>query len=92
MSENSNQKEIIISKKDIKFVTVNMLNLQLLHIDVSNNKIIYLPDEICLLSKLVTLKVEHNNLKFLPDDIGNLKHLKVLSAKSNDLRRLPVSL
>jgi len=47
MDLKSTQTEMKIVAKDIKFVTVNMLNPNLRLINLSDNKILYLPDEIC---------------------------------------------
>lgn len=47
MDKKSNLTELVISKKDIKFVTVNMLNMNLKIINLQSNKIKLLPDEIC---------------------------------------------
>ena len=92
MDKKSTQTELKIVKKDIKFITVNMLNMNLKQIDFSLNKILYLPDDICELRLLETLRLEKNNLKQLPSDIGNLRSLKELTASHNDLRSLPDSL
>ena len=89
MDKKSTQIELKIVRTDIKFITVNMLNMNLRQIDFSMNKILYLPDEICELRLLEMLKVDKNNLKQLPSDIGNLRSLKELSASHNDLRSLP---
>ena len=43
--------------KDLKFVTVNMLNPNLRIINLSDNKIQSLPDEICDLTQLIELYV-----------------------------------
>ena len=44
-----------ITAKDIKFVTINMLNPNLRIVNLSDNKIQYLPDEICDLIQLIEL-------------------------------------
>ena len=50
-------------RKDIKFITVNMLNMNLKEINFSQNKILYLPDEMCELRYLEKLELDKNNLK-----------------------------
>ena len=92
MDQKSTQTELLITGKDIKFVTVNMLNMTLKLINFSENKILYLPDEICDLSNLAELRLERNNLQQLPDELGKMRNLKQLNASHNDLRSLPESL
>ena len=62
MDLKSTQTELIIKQKDFKFITVNMLNMNLRLINLSENKIMYLPDEICELNQLIEMRVEKNNL------------------------------
>ena len=52
-----------IVAKDIKFVTVNMLNPNLRVINLSDNKILNLPDEISELMQLLELSIQKNNIK-----------------------------
>ena len=63
MDKKSTQTELKITKKDIKFITVNMLNMNLKEINFSQNKILYLPDEMCELRYLEKLELDKNNLK-----------------------------
>lgn len=63
MDKKSTQTELKITKKDIKFITVNMLNMNLKEINFSQNKILYLPDEMCELRNLEKLEIDKNNLK-----------------------------
>jgi len=72
MDRKSQQTELKIIGKDIKFVTVNMLNMNLRRINLSENKILYLPEEIGDLKDLEELKIDNNNLKKLPDTLGKL--------------------
>jgi Leucine-rich repeat (LRR) protein len=80
MDKKSNLTELIISKKDIKFVTVNMLNMNLKIIKLSSNKISFLPDEICEIKNLQELYVDKNCISKLPSDIGKIRNLKILNA------------
>lgn len=70
MSQTSTQKELLVTKKDIKFVTVNMLNMNLTTVNLSFNKILYIPDEVCSLHSLASLRIDHNNIKHLPENLG----------------------
>lgn len=85
MDQKSTQTHLVIAKKDLKFITVNMLNMKLQTVDFSDNKLVTLPDEICELSQLKQLKLDRNVLQRLPDNIGSLHNLQVLSVSRNDL-------
>jgi len=60
MDNKSTKPDFTIVGKDIKFITVNMLNVNLTRINIKNNKILYLPDEICELSNLKELDASGN--------------------------------
>ena len=92
MDSKSTQTELNIIRKDIKFITVNMLNMNLRVLNLSDNKIIYLPDEICDLNQLTTITVDKNNLKEIPHEIGQLYQLKIVNFSYNDIRIVPESL
>ena len=62
MDQRSTQTKLVIAKKDIKYLTVNMLNMHLVEIDLSGNKISSLPDELCTLANLETLDLGSNQL------------------------------
>jgi Leucine-rich repeat (LRR) protein len=66
MDKKSTQTELIISNKDIKFVTVNMLNMNLRSVNLSGNKIQSLPNEICDLVHLEDLSIFKNHVNKLP--------------------------
>lgn len=89
MSTTSTQIELLIMKKDLKYITANMLNLNLQTVNVSYNKLMHLPEEICELPHLHTLRLEHNCIGTLPESIGRLKNLQILNARYNELRYLP---
>lgn len=91
MSKPSMQKELKVKKKGIKYLTVNMLNMNLQHLDLTFNNIEHLPDELCQLSHLYSLHLDHNNIRHLPHDLGLLTRLRYLSVCYNDLRALPDS-
>jgi len=60
-------------------------------LNLSENKIILLPNYFCNLRQLVTLNVSKNQLKLLPPSLGKLASLKHLHASGNNLRVLPGS-
>lgn len=60
--------------------------------DISRNRIDWLPDEFCLLQKLEVLIMDNNGLSILPENFGNLVALKELIANSNHLSNLPASM
>jgi len=60
-------------------------------LNVTENKIVLLPNYSCYLRQLVTLDVSKNQLKLLPPSLGKLVNLKHLHASGNNLRVLPGS-
>jgi len=58
MNNNSNEIVLDVKGKDLKYLTINMLNTNLIHVNISKNKISKLPEEICKLQRLETLNVE----------------------------------
>ncbi|KHC71979.1 adenylate cyclase [Candida albicans SC5314] len=62
-------------------------NIEKLVLD--KNHLVSLPNELCQLSKLVSLSVHANNLQSLPANIGDLRFLKYLDLHSNNLKSLP---
>merc|ERR1712059_30869 len=60
-------------------------------LNLSENKIILLPNYFCNLRQLVTLNVSKNQLNLLPPSLGKLASLKHLHASGNNLRVLPGS-
>lgn len=61
--------------------------LQLL--DLSQNRLQYLPAQFCQLRELVNLKLDDNELACLPFHIGRLTKLRYLSAAHNQFAVLP---
>ena len=47
MNNKSNEIQLNVSGKDLKYLTVNMLNVNLMYINLSKNKISKLPEELC---------------------------------------------
>jgi len=58
MNNNSNEIVLDVKGKDLKYLTINMLNTNLIHVNISKNKISKLPEEICQLQRLETLNIE----------------------------------
>jgi Leucine-rich repeat (LRR) protein len=66
MSQNALLFDLSLASKDLKYITVNMLSMNLKLIDLQGNKIEQLPEEISDLIFLEKLKVDSNQLKSLP--------------------------
>ena len=47
MSNNSTEIVLDVKGKDLKYLTINMLNMNLVHVNIAKNKITKLPEEIC---------------------------------------------
>lgn len=62
MDKKSQLTELKIEKRDLKFVTINMFNVNLKIINLCHNKIKSLPEEISEIYNLQELRVSHNNL------------------------------
>ena len=60
-------------------------------LNLSENKIVLLPNYICNLTQLVTLDLNKNQLKLLPPSMGKFTNLKHLQASENNLKILPGS-
>ena len=56
------------------------------------NKLIKLPEEMCLLPKLCMVDLSYNELQSLPRSLGNLHSLERLNVSHNSLTAIPVSL
>lgn len=69
----------------MKFLTVNMLNLNLREINLHKNQIKELPPEICKLRDLQILHIDHNLLESLPPKIGQLHYLEELILNDNHI-------
>lgn len=91
-----NQKETLILALDYNLLEritpgiSRMINL--VEIDISNNKLIKLSHEICNLPNLILLNVSNNKLNTLPCNIGNLKNLEKLDISYNYIKKLPQSI
>lgn len=59
------------------------------HLDLSKNKISYLPESICELRNLQVLNLSYNNFVTIPDSWKVMYHLKVFNLSNNQLREGP---
>lgn len=64
-------------------------NLKLLN--VSHNRLKFLPEQLVKLHSLISLHVDNNELKMFPSGIGNLKNLRIVTASNNRISSLPGS-
>ncbi|EHY65787.1 hypothetical protein NERG_01394 [Nematocida ausubeli] len=58
---------------------------ELIHLNVSNNKITALPDTISSLAKLVTLNASGNQLTYLPNNLPDLISLRTIDLSHNKI-------
>ncbi|XP_023932880.1 leucine-rich repeat protein 1 [Lingula anatina] len=65
------------------------LRNSLTFLNISKNKLKFLPPSFCALSSLVTLNMNENQLQCLPARFGHLLKLRFLSAAKNSLKTLP---
>ncbi|XP_053701549.1 leucine-rich repeat protein 1 [Synchiropus splendidus] len=68
---------------------LSTLQQTLQRLDLSQNRLRYLPAQFCQLRELVDFKVDDNQLLCLPFHIGRLSKLRFLSAAHNQLSVLP---
>lgn len=69
--------------------TLASLQESLEHLQLEENRIVELPVEVGVLSRLCTLSCNRNRLASLPRELGFLKHLEYLFLADNDLTQLP---
>jgi Leucine-rich repeat (LRR) protein len=67
---------------------LKMLNL----LDLSENKISYIPAEIGLLSNLIKLRLSENDIDSIPKEIGGLSKLKYLYFDQNNIQNIPIKI
>ena len=67
------------------------LSLSLRTLDLSHNKLRYLPQNVWTLKQLWSLQVADNQIKFVPKSFSLLKNVRKFNASNNDLKFLPLS-
>ncbi|XP_030855242.1 leucine-rich repeat-containing protein 58 [Strongylocentrotus purpuratus] len=88
------QVEVDISYMNLKCCPqlIGYVGRQLTVLNLSNNRLVSLPEEIGLLGGLEQLFLQYNCLEKLPKCIGNFSHLQELDCKNNHLQSLPSTL
>lgn len=82
-----------ISDHKLKEVPLEVFNLceVLRNLDLSKNKISFLPDDIAKLKHLKLFNLDTNKLQKLPDSMVNMKKLEVFNISNNCIISLPMS-
>ena len=70
---------------------LDVILLDLTELDVSGNSIATIPEEILLLTRVVTLRLAENNIQTLPIVIGRLSTIQTLDLHRNNLQTMPVT-
>ncbi|XP_018566516.1 leucine-rich repeat-containing protein 59 [Anoplophora glabripennis] len=85
--------EIDLSMSDLEEVPVKDIALlkKAYGLDLSNNRLTFLPKNFPTLTHITKLDLSKNELKELPEDFGNLTKLKYLDLYQNQLQHLPLS-
>uniref|UniRef100_A0A3B3XKE2 Disease resistance R13L4/SHOC-2-like LRR domain-containing protein n=1 Tax=Poecilia mexicana TaxID=48701 RepID=A0A3B3XKE2_9TELE len=80
----------LVSFFKLLFCLFELCNIKsLLCLDLSENKLEFLPEELGGLVSLTDLLVSQNSLEYIPESIGKLKNLSILKADLNKLTLLP---
>ncbi|KAJ0175149.1 hypothetical protein K1T71_009290 [Dendrolimus kikuchii] len=77
---------------DWRWLLGPQISKQLKLLDISSNKLLYLPKAIWKLQSLLTLKLDDNKLQKLPATLGRISSLRYLTISNNELGSLPCSL
>ncbi|CAH1401987.1 unnamed protein product [Nezara viridula] len=84
-------KNKIGEKSKFTWLSSQTLRLSLIHLDLRENCISFIPQEICRLKNLKNLLLDKNRLQHLPNGLGLLSKLKKLSVSHNLLEWMPGS-
>jgi len=88
-----NLQELTINWGRLNILNHNIDAFQyLVYLDLSNNRLVNLPEEICNLQFLKSLVISRNKIYMLPENIGNLKNLQIIDAWDNQFYCLPASI
>ncbi|KAJ8925098.1 hypothetical protein NQ315_001279 [Exocentrus adspersus] len=85
--------EIDLSMSDLEEVPVKDIALlkKAYSLDLSNNRLTFLPKAFTSLTHITKLDLSKNELSELPEDFGNLSKLRYLDLYQNQLQHLPLS-
>ncbi|KAG6447588.1 hypothetical protein O3G_MSEX005044 [Manduca sexta] len=83
-----------ISENKLKEIPNDVFNLcdVLRNLDLSKNKLTYLPEDICKLKHLKQLNLDNNKIDTIPNFLCNLQKLELLNVSNNLLVNLPQNL
>ena len=73
-----------------KTIYLNLLNL--INIDLSDNKLLKISKNFRLFKNLKSLKLDNNQISFIPSFIGELNQLEIFSISKNVLTIIPTSI
>jgi len=82
-----------LSNLNLTMIPISMTRkINLREVNLSGNRLSYLPKQITNLSRLVTLNLHDNEITYLPEYITELTSLRILCLSRNQLETLPSSL
>lgn len=73
--------------KDLKYLDSNLLFL-----DLRQNRVDWIPSEICLLSSLTHLDLSTNHISMIPGEVTSLAALRTFKVDRNRFRSIPTSI
>lgn len=85
--------ELDLSMRQLSIVPVKALSKlpRATHLDFSNNKIVTIPLDFCLLTHITKLDLSNNRIVQLPENFGKLVNLVHLDLYKNCIEELPLS-
>jgi Leucine-rich repeat (LRR) protein len=84
----TNQTALSFPNMCLKFVTINMFNMNLQSIDFSSNKLVSIPNEIVEIPYLRVLKLQNNHIARMPAETCRLTNLTQLILSNNKLKAI----